>query len=90
MGAFLNILLTAVLIFYAFSLIIKWIFRRKMKKLARFLEAGKLTYNDVYTSFQSWRAYAMNFDSWNTIQSMTELFNSLFLWSWGGDYAQKL
>ena len=58
--------------------------RRKMKKLARFLEAGKLTYNDVYTSFQSWRAYAMNFDSWNTIQSMTELFNSLFLWSWGG------
>lgn len=33
MGAFLNILLTAILIFYAFSLIIKWIFRRKMKKL---------------------------------------------------------
>ncbi len=58
--------------------------RRKLKKLARFLDAGKLTYNDVYTSFQSWRAYAMNFDSWNTIQSMSLLFNTLFVWPQGG------
>lgn len=58
--------------------------RKKLKKLARFLDAGKLTYNDVYTSFQSWRAYAMNFDSWNTIQSMSLLFNTLFVWPQGG------
>ena len=35
MGAFFRILLTAVLFFYAFSLIIKLIFRRKMRKLEK-------------------------------------------------------
>ena len=35
MGAFLRILLTAVLIFYAFSMLIKLIFRRKMRKLEK-------------------------------------------------------
>ena len=38
MGAFLRILLTVVLFFYAFSMIIKLIFRRKMKKLQRQME----------------------------------------------------
>lgn len=57
--------------------------RRKLKKLARMLEAGKICYEDVYTSFQSWRSYASNFDAWNTIRSMEQLFNELFIWSWG-------
>ena len=35
MGAFLRILLTAVLFFYAFSMLIKLIFRRKMRKLEK-------------------------------------------------------
>ena len=38
MGTFLNILLIAILIFYAFSLVIKLIFRRKMKKLQQQME----------------------------------------------------
>lgn len=38
MGSFWNILLTVILIFYAFSLIIKWIFKRKMKKLQKQME----------------------------------------------------
>jgi len=38
MGAFWKTLLTALLIFYAFSMIIKLIFRRKMKKLQRQME----------------------------------------------------
>lgn len=33
MGSFLKILLTVILFFYAFEMIIKWIFKRKMKKL---------------------------------------------------------
>lgn len=33
MGGFLKILLTAILIFYAFSMIIKLVFRRKIRKL---------------------------------------------------------
>ena len=38
MGTFLNILLVTILCFYAFSLIIKLIFRRKMKKLQQQME----------------------------------------------------
>lgn len=35
MGAFLRILLTVVLFFYAISILIKLIFRRKMRKLEK-------------------------------------------------------
>ena len=35
MGAFLRILLTVVLFFYVFSMLIKLIFRRKMRKLEK-------------------------------------------------------
>lgn len=35
MGAFLRIFLTVVLFFYAFSMLIKLIFRRKMRKLEK-------------------------------------------------------
>ena len=38
MGTFLNILLIAILVFYAFSMIIKLIFRRKMRKLQQQME----------------------------------------------------
>lgn len=38
MGSLLRIILYAVLIFYAFSMLIKLIFRRKMKKLQRQME----------------------------------------------------
>ena len=38
MGTFLNILLITILVFYAFNLIIKLIFRRKMKKLQQQME----------------------------------------------------
>ena len=38
MGSFLRILLVPVLIFYIFSLIIKWVFRRKMRKLQEQME----------------------------------------------------
>lgn len=38
MGSFWRILLVAVLIFYIFSMIIKWIFRRKMRKLQEQME----------------------------------------------------
>ena len=38
MGSFWRILLVAVFIFYLFSIIIKWIFRRKMIKLQEQME----------------------------------------------------
>lgn len=38
MGSFWKILLIAVLFFYIFTLIIKWIFRKKMRKLEEQME----------------------------------------------------
>lgn len=38
MGSFFKILLIAVLIFYAFSMIVRLIFKRKMKKLQQQME----------------------------------------------------
>ena len=47
MGSFWRILLVAVLIFYIFSMIIKWIFRRKMRKFQEQME--QFGQNDVQT-----------------------------------------
>lgn len=52
--------------------------RRKLKKLRCKYEEGKLTLNDIYQSFQSWRAYARTFDAYNAIQNMEHLYLQLF------------
>lgn len=52
--------------------------RRKLKKLRKMMDQGKITYEDAYASHQSWMAYAANFNSYRSVQSMTRLFNSLF------------
>lgn len=54
--------------------------RQKLKALKTKVEAGILTYQDIYTSWQSWRAYALNFNAYRTIQSMGELYNRLFIY----------
>lgn len=56
--------------------------RRKLKSYQRFVAAGKMTMDDVYQSWQSWKAYASNFNAWHTIQSMAELYNKLFIDDW--------
>lgn len=56
--------------------------RRKMKKLVPFVESGKLTPADVYASWQSWRAYASNFDAHGTVQRMAALYDNLFIQDW--------
>ena len=53
---------------------------RKLKALKTTVQAGILTYQDIYTSWQSWRAYALNFNAYRTIQSMGELYNRLFIY----------
>lgn len=53
--------------------------RRKLKKLRKKLDAGRMTFDDVYATWQSWRAYALTFDAWHTIQNMAALFNELFI-----------
>lgn len=53
--------------------------RRKLKKFVPLLQAGIMTYEDVYTSWQSWKSYALNFSAWRTIQSVGNLFDRLFV-----------
>lgn len=55
--------------------------RRKMKKFQPKLWNGVMTCKDIYQSWQSWRAYAYNFDAYRTIRSMGKLYNKLFIWT---------
>ena len=50
MGSFWKILLLAVLIFYIFTIIIKWLFRRKVRKFEEQLEQfGQNNQNETQT-----------------------------------------
>lgn len=56
--------------------------RRKLKAMRRLLDAGVVTFDDVYASWQSWKSYAKTFDAYHTIQSMQSLYNDLFIKKW--------
>lgn len=56
--------------------------RRKLKKFVPLIEAGVMSYEDVYTSWQSWRSYARNFSAYRTIQSVGQLYDDLFIKPW--------
>ena len=53
--------------------------RRKLKSLRSKVDKGKMSYADVYQSWQSWKSYALNFNAYKTIRNMEALFNRLFL-----------
>lgn len=53
--------------------------RRKMKKLRKYVDAGKVTQADVWCAFQSWRAYAYHFNAYHTIQNMQRLYERLYI-----------
>ncbi len=50
--------------------------RRKLKKLCRKYLNGNLSREDLEQSFQSWIGYAKHFDSYKTIKSMEDVYNS--------------
>lgn len=52
--------------------------RRKLKKLRKKLSSGLITTDDVICSYQSWMAYANNFDAWHTRKNMQDLYHELF------------
>ena len=54
------------------------IMRRKLKSFSNFVDNGRMSLFDVYTSYQSWRSYARKFDSNRTIQNMEHLFLNLY------------
>ena len=55
--------------------------RRKLKKLAVKLREGRMRFEDVRATWQSWRSYAARFHAWHTVQSMGKLYNSLFIFN---------
>ena len=56
--------------------------RRKLKKFKILLDRGIMTYEDVYTSWQSWKSYANTFSAWHTVQNMAHLYDELFIVPW--------
>ena len=55
--------------------------RQQLKSLRQKVDDHKMSFNDVYQSMQSWRAYALNFNAYRTIQNMEALFNCLFVFA---------
>ena len=53
--------------------------RQKLKKFKRLVESGRMMAEDVHTSWQSWKGYAMHFDAWHTVRSLETLYNRLFV-----------
>lgn len=60
--------------------------RRKLKKLHKKYQCGKMAFEDVYTTWQSWRSYAARFNAWHTLQNMGALYTDLFIINKEGCY----
>lgn len=54
--------------------------RRKLKILKKLMDMKRINCIDVYNSWQSWRGYARRFNAWQTIRSMGDLYNKLFVY----------
>nr|UWG90087.1 MAG: MatK/TrnK amino terminal region [Bacteriophage sp.] len=52
--------------------------RRKLHIFRRWVDEGKLNPEDVFQSYQSWRAHAKRCNSYNTLRAMDERFTTLF------------
>jgi hypothetical protein len=54
--------------------------KRKLRKFKKLLEAGKMSYRDVYDGYQSWRGnYPKRFDAYHTVRRMDGLYTRLFI-----------
>lgn len=57
--------------------------RHKLKSFYVLYKNGKMTLQDVYASYQSWRAYSENFNAYRTRRNMDDLYNNLFIFTKG-------
>lgn len=62
--------------------------RDKLKQFKAKVDAGKMSIHDVYTSLQSWRAYARQFNAYHTIKQAEALFDGIYIKGWHGDYGE--
>lgn len=52
--------------------------RRKLKLFRQWVNENKFDFEDVATSYQSWRGYAKHFDSYRTLCKIDRMFVNLF------------
>ena len=52
--------------------------RQKLKKLKKKMLEGLITIKEIEGSYVSWRGFAAQFDSYNTIKNMDNLYKELF------------
>lgn len=52
--------------------------RQKLKKLRRRMDAGKMKFEDIEATWQSWASYAAKFNAWHTVRNMWTLYTGLF------------
>lgn len=56
--------------------------RVKLKKLKRLLDEGKISFEDVRQSYNSWRGYVSQMSTYQSVRNMDRLFNELFIKDW--------
>lgn len=52
--------------------------RQKLKKMKRRFDTGKIGFEDIEATWQSWASYAAKFDAWHTVRNMRALYTGLF------------
>lgn len=54
--------------------------RRKLKKFKGLVDAGKMSFEDLRTAYQSWRGnYRRRFNAYHRVRYMDKLYNELFI-----------
>lgn len=61
--------------------------RKRLKKLKKLFERGKVTYQNIVQSYHSWRNNALKYKAYRSVKAMNKLYNSLFIQPFmGGAY----
>lgn len=53
--------------------------RRRLKRLRKLLDEGKVSFADVRCSYASWRGGVQHYDSYTILKNMDKLFDELFI-----------
>ena len=56
--------------------------RRKLKKQAKLVESGIMTFGQARVSYASWKGSMAHRDAYRTVRNMDRLFNQLFIKNW--------
>lgn len=63
--------------------------RRKLRKFVKMVEEGKMSFTDVYTSYQSFRSHLQQFDSYHIVHNMDKYYSKLFVFNYALLYGEQ-